>query len=155
MNGTGKFMRTWRRSMRYRKCGRITAIVILMSFLTAFPVSGDQPMAMLNGSENGGTRFYSDGEVAEIVEEISAAAEEAILGTAAEAAKAAALAGIEREAVLGRERAAAVREAEHWQGEYTTLKRRGIKNAVIAGVVCFVGGLVIGAGGTLILAGGK
>ncbi|MFP3041735.1 ABC transporter permease [Treponema primitia] len=127
---------------------KITAAVILVSFLNC-PMFGEAPTVTLNDSGNGGMRFYSDSEVREIVGELSEAAEEAIEGAAAEAAKTAALASLEREGAARREAAAAVAEARHWQEEYRTAQGRGIKNVVIAGVVCFLGGIAIGAIGII------
>ncbi|MFP3041634.1 ABC transporter permease [Treponema primitia] len=134
--------------MRYRNCGRITALVILVSFWS-FPVSGEVPTVTLNDSGSGGMRFYSDSEVREIVEELSEAAEAAIEEAAADAAKAVVLAALEKEAALGRETAAARAEARRWEGEYRESRSRGIKNAVIAGVVCFLGGIGVGVFGTM------
>ncbi|MDR2435183.1 MAG: ABC transporter permease, partial [Treponema sp.] len=70
----------------------------------------------------------------------------AIEQAAAEAARAAALASLEREA-------AAIREAQQLQGENSRLKQSRVKTAVVTGVICFFGGLAIGAGTTAILAG--
>ena len=96
-------------------------------------------------------KLWSDFEVELLIDEISEAAIEAIEQAAAEAARAAALAAIEREA-------AALREAQRWRLEAETnlqgiqaAKRAGRKNAVIAGLVCFLGGLVIGVSGTLLI----
>jgi len=96
-----------------------------------------------------GTRLYSDLEVNELINEISEAALEAIEQAAGEAAKAAVLASIEREA-------AALREAQRWRMEaeirqqtIKATKKAGTKNAVIVGLVCFLGGLAVGIGGTL------
>jgi uncharacterized protein YbjQ (UPF0145 family) len=91
-------------------------------------------------------KFYSEGELREIVEELSEAAEQAIEQAAAEAAKASAIAAIQREA-------AAWTEAQHWQCEYQLAKKTGVKTAVITGVICFLGGFAIGAGGIMILQG--
>jgi hypothetical protein len=88
-----------------------------------------------------------------LIEDLSTAAEEAIERAAAEAAKAAALASLEREAAAIREAAQRQAEAVRWQSEAAAAKRNGIKNAVIAGVVCFLGGFAIGVGGTFILGG--
>ncbi|GHV80636.1 hypothetical protein AGMMS49944_24270 [Spirochaetia bacterium] len=96
-------------------------------------------------------RLFSEFEVDLLIDDITTAAVEAIEQAAAEAAKAAAIAGIEREAVLLRDRAAAVREANHWKTEYKMVKGRGVRNMVITGVVCLLGGLAIGIGGGLIL----
>ena len=94
-------------------------------------------------SENG-TRLYNDSEVETLIEEVSQAAFEAIEQAAGEAAKAAVLASLEREA-------AALREAQRWrveaelrQGIILKTKKAGVKNAVIAGVICLLGGFVVG-----------
>jgi hypothetical protein len=91
-------------------------------------------------------KYYSEGEVRKIVEELSEAAEQAIEQAAAEAAKAATIAAIQREA-------AAWAEAQHWQGEYQTVKKARAKAALITGVICFLGGLAIGTGSIMILQG--
>jgi vacuolar-type H+-ATPase subunit D/Vma8 len=81
-----------------------------------------------------------------LIDDLSEAAKEAIEQAAAEAAKAATLASLEREA-------AAIREAQRLQSENSRLKQSRVKIAVITGVVCFFGGLAIGAGGIAILQG--
>ena len=102
-------------------------------------------------SEESGTRLYSESEVDQIIDELSTAAEEAIEQAAGEAAKAATLVSLEREAQ-------ALQEAQRWRVEAETnlqgiqaAKRAGRKNAVIAGLACFLGGLVVGVGGTLLM----
>jgi hypothetical protein len=77
---------------------------------------------------------------------MTAAAVEAIEQAAGEAAKAAALASLEREA-------AAVREARRLQEENRHLQQSRMKTAMAAGVICFFGGLAIGAGTTAVLTG--
>jgi hypothetical protein len=96
---------------------------------------------------------YSDSEVDLLIDEVSQAALEAIEQAAGEAAKAAVLSVIEREA-------AALREAQKWrtQAEISAMavkeaKKNGTKNAIITGLVCLLGGLVLGVGGTLIIGG--
>jgi hypothetical protein len=86
-----------------------------------------------------------------LIDEISQAAYEAIEQAAGEAAKAAILAGLDRET-------AAIRETQHWRMEaelrqqaIVETKKRGSKNAVITGLVCFVTGLVVGAGGVILM----
>jgi polyphosphate kinase len=88
-----------------------------------------------------------------LIDEISEAALEAIEQASGEAAKAAVLSVIEREA-------AALREAQQWriQAEINSLavtqaKKAGVKNAIIAGVICLLSGLAVGVGGTLIIGG--
>jgi hypothetical protein len=84
---------------------------------------------------------------------LTLAAIEAIEQAAAEAAKAATLAAVEREAVLLREKALAVQEARHWQfeadlrlGAIAEAKRAGTKNTVLGIVLGILGGLAIGIG---------
>ena len=72
-----------------------------------------------------------------MIEEISAAAEEAIEQAAAEAAKAATLASLEREAK-------ALRETQRWKNEAEQTRQTARKNIVLSGVVCFLGGFIAG-----------
>jgi DNA replicative helicase MCM subunit Mcm2 (Cdc46/Mcm family) len=72
-----------------------------------------------------------------LIEDLTAAAHEAIEQAAAKAAKAAVLASLKREAAV-------LAEARTWEREYRETKRRGITAAVITGAVCFTGGLVTG-----------
>jgi hypothetical protein len=83
-----------------------------------------------------------------LIEDLTGAAVEAIEQAAAEAARAAALASLEREA-------AAVREAQRLHSENSRLKQSRAKTAVATGAVCFFGGLAIGAGGAMILQGAR
>jgi hypothetical protein len=77
---------------------------------------------------------------------LTGAAHEAIEQAAAEAARAAALAALEWEA-------AAMREAQRLQGENSRLKQSRVKTAIVTGVICFFGGLAVGAGGLAIIQG--
>jgi hypothetical protein len=86
--------------------------------------------------------FYTELEVDVLIEDLTAAAVEAIEQAAGEAARAAALASLEREA-------AAVREAQRLQGENSRLHQSRAKAALVSGVVCFF----IGAGTTALLMG--
>jgi len=117
-------------------CEKIISIVILPIFLT-FPVYGEPLTELPPNSTENETKLYSDSEVESLIEELTEAALEAIEKAAAEAARAAALANLETEA-------AAWRESQRWRLEAENAKRAGIKNAVIAGVVCFLGGFIIG-----------
>jgi hypothetical protein len=72
-----------------------------------------------------------------LIEDLTGAAHEAIEQAAAEAARAAVLASLEREA-------AAIRESQHLQGENSRLKQNRVKTAIITGVICFFGGLALG-----------
>jgi len=111
-------------------------------------------------STGNGTRLYSDLEVDLLIDEITEAAHEAIQKAAAEAAKEAVLSVIEREAAAMREATLQQAEALRWRleaelqlKEVKEAKKVGIKNAIIAGAVCFFGGLVIGISGTIYLGG--
>ena len=97
----------------------------------------------------GETRFWSDLEVELLIDEISEAALDAIEQAAGEAAKAAVLSIVEREAV-------ALREAQRWRVESETLaqevaqaKKTGRKNTVIGILAGIFGGLIVGVGGTI------
>ena len=107
-----------------------------------------------------GTRLYSDSEVLTLIDEISAAAFEAIERAAAESAKAAALAGLERESALLREAALRQADAVFWRLQAETnaaavaeVKRTGIKNTCIAGAICLFSGLALGFGSSIFFGG--
>jgi hypothetical protein len=110
------------------------------------PVYGEPQTTPQMNSEESGTRQYSEYEVDTLIDDLSEAAKEAIEQAAAEAAKAAVLASLNREM-------AAMAEAQRLQGENSRLKQSRVKTAVVTGVICFFGGLAIGAGTTAILAG--
>jgi hypothetical protein len=78
--------------------------------------------------------------------ELSEAAENAIQQAAAEAARAEALASLDRET-------AALAEARQWEGEYRAARKKGVKAAVVTGVICFFAGCALGTGTMLILQG--
>jgi hypothetical protein len=82
--------------------------------------------------------FYPEYEVDALIEDLTGAAHEAIERAAAEAARAAALASLEREL-------AAAAEARRLQGENSRLKQSQAKMAVITGAICFLGGFALGA----------
>ena len=90
-------------------------------------------------------RFYSDSEIELLIDDLTTAAKEAIEQVAAEAARAAMLASLEREAAALREAAHQQAEALRWQIEAETAKKQKTKNAVITGVICFLSGFVTGA----------
>jgi hypothetical protein len=149
---------------------RIWLAVILMSFWKS-PVYGKPLMTPPGSLSENGTRqsgasgnmeagsntapyCYTEAEVDTLIEELSQAALESIEEAAAKAAKAAALASIEREAKALADRNAALALAAQWEGACKDVKTRGVKNAVITGLVCFFGGLAIGAG-TIAIVGGR
>ena len=96
---------------------------------------------------------YSDLEVDILIDDISVAAYEAIEQAAAEAARAAALAALEREAAALREMQRWRIEAEIRQQTITENKKAGRKNTLLAAVIGILGGLAVGIGGTLIIGG--
>ncbi|GHU82727.1 hypothetical protein FACS189468_7240 [Spirochaetia bacterium] len=98
---------------------------------------GTPPIQTSENSENGGTRFYSDSEVTALIEEISEAAESVIEKAAAEGAKAAALASLDREA-------AALAEVQRYRREVEAIRKQGNRKALIAGVICFFAGALAG-----------
>jgi hypothetical protein len=83
-----------------------------------------------------------------LIEDLTGAAHEAIEKAAAEAAKAAALANLEHKMAL-------LAETQRLQGENSRLKQSRVKTAVVTGVICFFGGLALGAGGIAILQGAR
>ena len=100
-------------------------------------------------------KFWSDLEVDNLIDEISEAAHEAIEQAAGEAARAAALAALEREVVLSREVYRWKTEAETHKKALGDTKKAGVKNTVLAAVICLIGGLAVGIGGTLIIGGSR
>jgi hypothetical protein len=131
--------------MNYRLCRKILGIVLLLSFWR-IPAYGEPLTTPPPTSSGSGTRLYSEYEVDLLIEDLTVAAVGAIEQAAGEAAKAAALASLEREA-------AAVREARRLQEENSRLKQSRVKTAVVTGVVCLFGGLAIGAGATALFTG--
>jgi hypothetical protein len=95
-------------------------------------------------SEESGMRQYSELEVDTLIEDLTGAAHEAIEKVAAESAKAAALASLDREM-------AALSEAQRLHSENNRLRQSRVKTAVVTGVICFFSGLAFGAGGVAIL----
>ncbi|MDR2434206.1 MAG: hypothetical protein LBD47_06535, partial [Treponema sp.] len=135
--------------MNYRLCRRILAIVLLMSFWR-IPVFGEPQTAQTRNSEESGMRqyvqsgeaglpgknaehFYTESEVDTLIEDLTGAAHEAVERAAAEAARAAALASLEREASLLQAKELVVREAQRLQGENSRLKRSRVQTAVVTG----------------------
>jgi hypothetical protein len=107
-----------------------------------------------------GTRLYSEYEIDLLIDALTEAAHEEIQKAAAEAAKEAVLSVIEREAVAMREATLQQAEALRWRLEaerqikaVKEVKRAGIKNAIIAGAACLLGGIAIGISGTIYLGG--
>jgi hypothetical protein len=138
-------MSIWRRGVSYRSYRRILIIVLWMSCWKN-PVYGEQRITPLTNFSESGVRLYSDSEIDALIEDLSEAAEEAIEQAAGEAARAAALLSLERET-------AAVRDAARLREENSGLRRGKVKAAVVTGVICFLGGLAVGAGGIAILQG--
>jgi hypothetical protein len=118
----------------YRK---ITVIGMTVFFLTTTPVFAEPPMRESGGLSEAGTRFYSEAELNQMIDEVSAAAVKEIEAAAADAAKAAALAGLEKQAA----QLAEIARLKKLNGE---LKKNGVKNLVIAGLSCFAAGAVLG-----------
>ena len=136
-------------SKKLKACGRIMVIVILMSSFIPFPAFGGPPMEQQQNLNGEGTKRYSDFEINLLIDDLSAAAKEAIEKAAAEAAKAAAMAALDRETV-------AIRDLNHWRSEaeknlqeVQAAKRAGRKNTFIAALIGILGGLALGVGGTI------
>ena len=90
------------------------------------------------------TRFYTDLEIDLLINDLTEAALEAIDQAAGEAARAATLSMLDREAV-------ALREAQRWKQEAEMIKRNSVKNNFIIGAICFLSGLAAGVTGVLII----
>ena len=136
---------------RLRNCGRIMLTAILMSLSIPSQAFAERQMEPLAISSEEGTRLYGDSELDSLIDELSSAAKDAIEKAAAEAAKAAALAGLEREAAMLRELRILKADAQFWQLQAETnlkavsgAKKAGIKNTLIAGALCLIGGLIFG-----------
>jgi len=110
------------------------------------PLTGQVPTL----SENEMKR-YSDLEVDLLIDAISEAALEAIEQAAGEAAKAAVLSMVEREAALLQAQTALQKDVEQLKSEMSLAKKAGFRNAIIAGLACFLGGLIFGVTGTIII----
>ena len=149
----------WKNNKPLKLCGRITVIVILLSILRPYPMFAEQPTEQKPNLSENEMKRYSDLEVdclAELdllIDDLTEAALEAIEQAAGEAAKAAALAMLEREA-------AALREAQKWRLEAEAnfqaigvTRKAGRKNTVIAALIGVLGGLTVGISGTLIIGG--
>jgi len=136
--------------LSYRNCGRIMLIVILLNCLLS-PVYGEPPTMPPENSTGSETKRYSDYDIDTLIEDLTTAAHEAIEQATAEGARAAALALLEREAEALQAQAALVREAEQLKNEVDTAKRAGVKNAIIAGLVCLIGGVGVGIAGTILI----
>jgi anti-sigma factor RsiW len=100
-----------------------------------------------------GTKYYSDLEVELLIDDITEIAVKAIEQAAAEAARAAALAGIDREAAALREAARWRLEAEMNLSAMRAAKQAGRKNMLLAALIGVFGGLAVGVTGTVIIGG--
>lgn len=128
-----------------RNYWKITVIVLLMSFLR-FPVYAEPLTERQTILSEGETLFYTSSEVDTLIDDLTEAANEAIKRAAGEAARAAFMTSVEREAE-------ALREALRWRNEAETIRMAGIRNNFLIYAICFAGGLVVGVTGTLIIRG--
>jgi hypothetical protein len=148
--------------MKLNCCKRRLAAVLLMSFWK-MPLFAEPPTMPPQTSGGSGTRqyvqygeaelpgknaehFYTELEVDTLIEDLTAAAEEAIEQAAAEAARAAMLASLDREM-------AAARETRRLLEENGALRKSRVKAAVVTGAVCFFGGLAAGVCGVMLIGG--
>ena len=143
-------MRKGKRLLKF--CGRITVIAILMSLLKPYQVSAEQLTEHPPSLSEGGTKRYSDYEIEILIDDLTEAAFEAIEQAAGEAAKAAVLSMVEREAEALQAEIAVRREMERWRTEAEAYKQEiiktksnGIRNAIIVGLSCFIGGSILGS----------
>jgi hypothetical protein len=117
---------------------------MLLIFSTTIPVFGTLPMEQQPTLTYDSMRCYSDSEIDLLIDEIAKAAHEAIEQAAGEAARAAFLQSMEREA-------AALYEAQKWRMEVqrnlqtaNEAQKAKIKSVLITGLICFFGGLAVG-----------
>ena len=134
-------------SWKLRPCEVFIISVILLNLLTTFPVFAEPLTAPPPTLSEGGTKRYSDSEINLLIDDLTVAAREAIEKAAAEAARAAALAALEREAK-------AMIEARRWRLEAETAKKDGKKLAFYVGIIGLIGGFAFGIGASAI-AGGR
>ena len=142
-----KLLKSRLKFMNYRK---IIALVLLMSFLI-FPMYAEPQTEQQTNLSESETRFYSDLEVELLIDDLTVIALEAIEQAAGEAARAAFLQNLEREAEAMREAARQQAEVLRLRNEAEILRRAGIKNNVLIGVFCFIGGLAVGATATILI----
>jgi 3-oxoacyl-ACP reductase-like protein len=102
------------------------------------PVFAEPPTVLPMTSEENGMRQYSEYEMDMLIEDLTEAAHEAIEKAAAEAARAATLASLDREM-------AAMAEAQRLHSENSLLKKSRVRTAIVTGVICFFGGLAVGS----------
>jgi len=150
----------WKSKRLLKRCGRIIAVVILLSFLMTFPVYAEPLTEQLPSSTESLTKFYSDLEIDLLIEEIREAAHEAIEQAAGEAARAAFLESVEREGAALQEAAHQRADATRWRMEAQRnlqtaheAQRARVKNVLLAGVVCFLGGFAFGVTGSFVFGG--
>jgi len=86
-----------------------------------------------------------------LIDDLTVIALEAIEQAAGEAARAAFLQSLEREAEAIREAARQQAEAQRLRSEAEILRRAGIRNNILIGVLCFIGGLAVGVVGTVLI----
>jgi len=129
--------------LKFGNCRRIIAIGLLMSCLK-FPMSAEPLTGQQTNLSESGTIYYSDLEVELLIDELTVIALEAIEQAAGEAARAAFLQSLEREAEV-------LRENQRLRNEAEILRKAGIRNNVLIGVLCFVGGLAVGITGTVLI----
>jgi len=96
-------------------------------------------------------RYYTDLEIDLLIDDLTAAALEAIEQAAGEAARAAFLQSLEREAEAMREAARQQAENLRLRSEAEILRKAGIRNNILIGVICFIGGLAVGVTGTILI----
>ena len=90
------------------------------------------------------TRYYTDSEIDLLIDDLTVAALEAVEQAAGEAARAAFLQRVEREALAMREVARQQAEVLRLRNEAEIIRRAGIKNTVLAAVIGILGGLAVG-----------
>ena len=129
--------------LKLRRYTKIIAIGLLMSCMK-FLMFAEPLTELPQSSSENETRYYTDLEIELLIDDLTIAALEAIEQAAGEAARAAFLQSLEREAEV-------LRENQRLRNEAEILKKAGVKNNVLIGVICFIGGLAVGITGTILI----
>ena len=136
--------------LKLRRYTKIIAIGLLMSFLK-FPMFAEPLTELPQSLNENEMRYYTDLEIDLLIDDLTAAALEAIEQAAGEAARAAFLQSLEREAEAMREAARQQAENLRLRSEAEILRKAGIRNNILIGVICFIGGLAVGVTGTILI----
>ena len=140
-----------------RNYKKIIALALLTNFLK-FQVFAERLTGPPPNLSESVTRLYTDSEIDLLIDDLTVAALEAVEQAAGEAARAAFLASVEREAAVLREAARQQAEAQRWRLE-AELRQQAMEEAKAANRkkiwlaigISVVSGLAVGVTGTLLI----